>query len=167
MTVTLVAHRNDWAKTFEQERAAFGDAFSELHHIGSTSIPGILAKPIIDMLGAVNDPDALAQNPQAFDHLGYQGLGAFGIEGRLFFRKNDAGGARSHHLHVFAPGSPHIARHLAFRDFLRAHPDIAAAYSDVKAALVKRGVDAEAYMDGKDPFIKRVEAQALDWARAQ
>ena len=108
----------------------------------------------------------LDRSSAVLEGLGYEVMGAYGIDGRRYFRKTDANGRRSHHLHVFETGSPHLERHLAFRDYLRAHPDIAAEYANVKAALVEKAVGSEAYMDGKAPFITRIEAQALLWARA-
>jgi len=71
---------------------------------------------------------------------------------------------RTHHVHAFRTGSPDVHRHVAFRDYLTAHPDVAMAYSDLKRQLAKRHPeDAAAYMDGKDPFIKAQEAKALAW----
>lgn len=168
--VTLAVHDPAWQRAFASEasaiRAALDDLPIRLHHIGSTAIPDILAKPIIDLLGEVADPGQIDARQDALEGLGYEAMGAFGIAGRRYFRKFDAAGRRTHHLHVFAVGSPHIARHLAFRDYLRAHPRIAAAYSDLKSALVAQ-TDGQAgsYMDGKDPFIQRTEQDAIAWYR--
>ncbi len=170
MTVQLSPHKPSWAAMFDAEQArltpAFGPALTVLHHIGSTAIPAILAKPIIDMLGVATTLAAVDTQNSALEGLGYEVMGEYGIAGRRYFRKFDADGIRTHHLHVFAQGSPHIARHLAFRDYLRTHPEVAADYSALKARLVAEAADSEAYMDGKDPFIQRVEAQALAWAGA-
>mgnify|MGYP000440740499 CR=1 FL=1 len=89
-------------------------------------------------------------------------MGAFGIEGRRYFRKDDSGGNRTHLLHVFKAGSPHIERHLAFSDYLRSHPDKAAEYSALKAGIVSSGAP---YQKARDPFVQRIEAQALAWYR--
>ncbi|HEX3870404.1 MAG TPA: GrpB family protein [Pirellulales bacterium] len=90
--------------------------------------------------------------------------GEFGIEGRRYFRRDDAAGVRTHHVHAFQIGSHHIARHLAFRDFLRAHPALAMEYSDLKRRLAEAHPhDIDAYMDGKDAFVKAMEARALAW----
>ena len=89
-------------------------------------------------------------------------MGAFGIEGRRYFRKITPDGVRTHHLHVYEAASPHIARHLAFRDYLRAHPAKAQEYSDLKRRLTSGETPSwDGYMDGKDPFIKQTEAEAL------
>ena len=168
MTVVLDAHDPGWRAKFETERRRLLEqvpALTRLHHIGSTSIPGILAKPIIDMLGEVEDLDLLEPYHAQFETLGYEVMGAFGISERRYFRKTDNAGKRSHNLHVFETGSEHLRRHLAFRDYLRTHEDVARAYSDLKRSLLRMSTEAEAYMDGKDPFIQEVETRALAWAR--
>ncbi|MEM6407551.1 MAG: GrpB family protein [Pseudomonadota bacterium] len=170
MTVTLAEHDPGWFAEYEAERMrllAQVPCLIALHHIGSTSVPGILAKPIIDMLGEVGGFTKLDAATDAFETLGYEVMGAFGIPGRRYFRKTTSAGRRSHHLHVFTTGSEHLERRLAFRDYLRAHPSVARAYSELKARLLEKSDDAEAYMDGKDPFIKDIEARALEWARGR
>jgi GrpB-like predicted nucleotidyltransferase (UPF0157 family) len=87
------------------------------------------------------------------------------IEGRRYFRRDDSAGKRTHHVHVFAEGSAHVTRHLAFRDFLRAHPDLANQYGELKRRLAEAHPhDMDAYMDGKDGFIKEMETRALEWS---
>ena len=167
----VVPHDPAWAGQFDDEaaaiRAALGDSALAIHHIGSTSIPGILAKPIVDILVEIPSLDDLDRISPAMIDLGYQAMGAFGIPGRRYFRKDDANGARTHHVHAFGAGTPHVVRHLAFLDFLRARPDVAWAYSDLKRRLVAQpGMTREACMDGKDPFIQRTEAEAIAWSRA-
>jgi GrpB-like predicted nucleotidyltransferase (UPF0157 family) len=82
----------------------------------------------------VDDLEALDERSARMGDLGYEVMGPFGIEGRRYFRKFDATGRRTHHLHVFSQGSPHIERHLAFRDYLRSNPLKAAAYSDLNGS---------------------------------
>ena len=164
----VVAHDPKWAAAFETEAEAVQSALPGvplvLHHIGSTSIPDILAKPIIDMMGVATRFDALDAQAGNLEALGYENMGAFGIEDRRYFRKCDAHGTRTHHLHVFLEGSRHIDRHLAFRDYLRVHPQEAAAYSALKQSLMADGpLSWDAYLDGKDAFIKEAEAKALAW----
>ena len=165
--VRLSPYDPQWPDAFEREAAAIRGACAPtpliIHHIGSTSIPGLTAKPIIDMLGAAPAFDDKARLSDGLRALGYEAMGAFGIEGRLYFRKDDAAGERTHHLHLFRSGSPHVARHLAFRDYLRAHPERAAAYAALKADLVARGAH---YVDGKEAFVKALEAEALGWRSA-
>jgi GrpB-like predicted nucleotidyltransferase (UPF0157 family) len=147
---------------------AMGPDLLETHHIGSTAIPGIHAKPVIDILGVASDLVAVDQRTAQMKSLGYEAMGEFGIPGRRYFRRDNAAGQRTHQLHTFQIGSPHIQRHLAFRDFLRAHPDLANEYSQLKRKLAAtHSDDLEAYMDGKDAFIKEMESRALTWTAAR
>lgn len=139
-----------------------------LHHIGSTAVAGLWAKPVIDMLLVARSLPFLDAAAPALQGLGYQVMGEFGLAGRRYFRKDAAPGVRTHHLHAYALGSAaEIERHLAFRDYLRAHPVAAAAYSDLKRQLADRHAgNPAAYMDGKDAFVKQHEALALQWKRS-
>jgi GrpB-like predicted nucleotidyltransferase (UPF0157 family) len=163
----VIPHDPTWADAFTAEAAALNAALPDvaltLHHIGSTAIPGILVKPIIDLMGVVPDLAQMDRHDAIMQALGYEVMGTFGIEGRRYYRKFDASGQRSHHLHVFATGAPDITRHLAFRDYLRAHDNVAAEYSALKEQLTASKADWERYVEGKDPFIKRVEQDALRW----
>ncbi|HOZ32301.1 MAG TPA: GrpB family protein [Tabrizicola sp.] len=170
MTLFVVPHDPEWPQDFESETLiideALGEAAIVLHHIGSTAISGILAKPIIDMLGVVQDIDAFGHKSAVLRGIGYEAMGAYGIEGRLYFRKLDAAGCRTHHLHVYETGSRHIERHLAFRDYLRSNPRKAAEYSGLKARITSGSeVSWQEYMDAKDPFITETERHAVDWYR--
>lgn len=143
---------------------ALGDLLLAIHHIGSTAIPGIHAKPIIDMLVAVSDVLLLDGKVRQLEVLGYEAMGEFGIAGRRFFRKNDHDGNRTHHVHVFQAASPQIERHLAFRDFMRAHPNYANQYDALKLHLATLyPTDIASYMDGKDEFIREMDARAALW----
>ena len=136
-----------------------------LHHIGSTAIPGIYAKPIIDMLAVVTNIEIVDQSNTELERLHYHAKGEFGIPGRRYFYRNNVAGVRTHQIHSFHAGSPDVVRHLAFRDFLCGHPDLALSYSLLKQRLAAAHPDdIEAYMDGKDAFIKEIEAMALAWA---
>ena len=166
--IVLAPHRATWAAAFESEASAIQDALSdlplELHHIGSTAIPDIVAKPVIDMLGVVPAVEALDARAHRLAALGYEALGEYGIPERRYFRKNAADGARTHQLHAFATGSPEVQRHLNFRDYLRVFPAEAAAYSALKLGLAERyGSDMRAYSDGKTEFIRAVDRRAAAW----
>jgi GrpB-like predicted nucleotidyltransferase (UPF0157 family) len=168
MRVTVVAHDPAWQRNFEVEADHIARALEELvvvlYHIGSTAIPGILAKPIIDILLEVDDIFRLDDKRSAMEQLGYEGMGEFGIPGRRYFRKENAAGIRTHQVHAFQAGSPEIERHLAFRDYMIAHPVEAQSYSVLKRRLAQEHPeDIEAYMAGKDPFIKAYEAKAIAW----
>ena len=170
--IVLAPHDAAWAAVFAREAAAISAALSdvgiELHHIGSTSIPGIVAKPVIDMLGVVASLDALDARADRLAALGYEALGEFGIPGRRYFRRNAADGTRTHQLHAFAEGAGDVARHLDFRDYLRAFPEEAAAYETLKRELASRcGSDMRAYSDGKTEFIRAAERRAAAWKGAR
>ncbi|MEA5450454.1 GrpB family protein [Leptolyngbya sp. CCNP1308] len=157
-----------WIRDFDAEAAqivlALGNNVVHIHHIGSTSIPNIYAKPVIDLLVEVNDIGQVDGCDRAMAALGYTAMGEYGIPKRRYFRKDNAEGIRTHHVHVFGVGSPEVVRHLAFRDFMIAHPDCARQYSELKRALAAQHPnDIEGYMDGKDEFVKTMEQRALHW----
>lgn len=168
--VILAPPHAGWAADAAAASAALVHALAGLplavHHIGSTAVPGLLAKPVLDLLAVVPALDALDARAPRIVALGYEALGEFGIPGRRYFRKNAPDGARTHQLHAFAAGSPEIARHVAFRDYLRAHPASAAEYAALKRALAaQHGADSGAYTDGKTAFIRAVEQRAAAWRR--
>src|SRR5688572_28463629 len=127
--ITVVSYDLRWPEAFAAEAAAvaaaLGGSLLEIHHIGSTAIPGIHAKPVIDMLAVVREIAGVDRDAPRMAALGYETMGHFGIPGRRYFRRDDAAGQRTHQVHAFQNGSPHVARHLAFRDFMRAHPALA------------------------------------------
>ena len=170
MSAFVVPHDPDWKEAFFTEASeievAFGPSPIKRHHIGSTAIPGILAKPIIDLLGEVHDLALADANARALEERGYEIIGAYGIEGRRYLRRTDGSGRRTHHLHIFEVGSPHIERHLAFRDYLTTHADIAADYSSLKAKLTSGDEPSwNGYVGGKDPYVRAVEPRAIEWYR--
>lgn len=170
MVNEVVPHDPKWKEAFSAEASSIHVALEgfpiKLHHIGSTAVPGILAKPIIDLVGAVLDLNSFDAVSDKIETLGYEAMGAFGIAGRRYFRKINLEGRRTHHLHIFAEGSPHIERHLAFRDYLTRHPEKAAEYSALKAKLTNGWTPSwDAYLDGKDPFIRNTEPEAVAWYR--
>ncbi|MEM8783341.1 MAG: GrpB family protein [Planctomycetota bacterium] len=168
MQVRVMPHRAEWADGFAAEaarlRGALGPCCVAVHHVGSTAIPGIVAKPILDLLVEADAIEHVDARRDAVVALGYEAMGEYGLPGRRYFRQDDDRGVRTHHVHAYAAGHPDVARHLAFRDFLRAHTQPAQAYSELKANLAaEHPDDMEAYIDGKDPFIQRVERDALAW----
>lgn len=164
--VRVVPPHPSWVAQFRDEakriRGAFGEQRIEIHHIGSTAINGIHAKPIVDILLTVEHLSVVDHGTSAMQALGYEALGEFGIPGRRYFRKNDSNGTRTHHVHSFVHDSDAAKRHLAFRDYMNAHPNIAQAYSSLKQRLAREfPSDMEAYMDGKNKFIKHHETLAV------
>ena len=114
-----------WAEGYRRERAllmpVFGPLLVELHHIGSTAVEGLWAKPILDLMPVVTSLEAVDRLDPELEALGYQCMGEFGIPGRRYFRKG--GDHRTHQLHVFQAGDrKNILRHLAVRGYLRACP---------------------------------------------
>lgn len=131
--VEVTPYNPQWVAMFEEEasilRTIFGSEISEIHHIGSTSVPGLKAKPIIDIMPVVRDIHRIDAFNGAMIAIGYEPKGENGIIGRRFFQKG--GNNRTHHVHVFESGNPEVERHLAFRDYLREHPEEAKPYKAI------------------------------------
>ena len=144
-------------------RAAAPGAFVALHPIGSTAVPGLIAKPVIDLLGEVADLTAIAAASAALEGLGWRARGENGVAGRRYFTRDDPEtGARAAHLHVHATGDPMIPWHLGFRDRLRAEPATAAAYAreKLRCAALHPG-DSGAYAACKKAWTDRVAGEAV------
>ncbi|WP_028782474.1 GrpB family protein [Thalassobacillus devorans] len=168
--VEVVEYQERWPMLFSEEAVRLEQIFTgileEIYHIGSTSVAGLPAKPVIDIMPVVKKIEHVDQFNEAMEAIGYEAKGEHGIPRRRFFKKG--GDDRTHHVHVFEAGSPDIDRHLAFRDYLRTHPEEAEAYGQLKADLAKKfPTDIESYINGKDPFIKERERRALAWYRKQ
>ena len=168
MKVEVVPHNPTWREEFEaaskQIALVMGENIIAIHHIGSTAISGIYAKPVIDFLVEVKDIHKTDQQSAAMIAIKYEAMGEFGLPGRRYFRKEQPSGIRTHNVHTYEVGSPEIIRHLAFRDYMIAHPDMAQQYSKLKRELAKRyPQDIEGYIDGKDEFVQMVEKKALEW----
>jgi GrpB-like predicted nucleotidyltransferase (UPF0157 family) len=167
--IEVVPYDPHWRVLFEREASElveiFGAEIVAIHHVGSTAIPNMSAKPIIDVLVEVRCIERVDDFNQEMIDRGYLPKGEFGISGRRFFIKGDEE-QRSHHIHVFQMGNPEFERHLAFRDYMIAHPEEAKAYSRLKEELaLKFPHDIEGYMAGKDDFIKEVEGKARVWKK--
>src|SRR5262245_2942500 len=135
--VELVPHDGAWAPaaTAEGERliSALAPVLLAVHHVGSTAIPGIVAKPILDLVPVATSVAALDACRPAVEALGYEWWGELGLPGRRYCTRSDpVTGRRLIQLHCYARGSPEIDRHLAFRDYLRHRPDVAEAYAREK-----------------------------------
>jgi GrpB-like predicted nucleotidyltransferase (UPF0157 family) len=169
IAVELVPHSALWAEMAAAEtqrlKESLGDILATVHHIGSTSIPGILAKPIIDFIPVVTSHAALDASAPKLEALGYDYLGEFGLPGRRYCRLNDpATGKRKFQLHCYEAGYSEIDRHLAFRDYLRAHPLKAKAYEAEKIRAAKLHPDNTLdYNAEKNDWIKAAERDALAW----
>lgn len=156
--------KEEYLKEAEKIRNIMNDEIIKIHHIGSTSIPGIYAKPVIDILIEVNYIKNVDIYNKDMEDIGYIAKGSFGIEGRRFFMKGLYN--RTHHVHVFQTGNPEIERHLNFRDYMIAHPNEAEYYGDLKKELaVKFKYNIDGYCDGKDNYIKEIDKNARIWAQ--
>jgi GrpB-like predicted nucleotidyltransferase (UPF0157 family) len=163
-TIRVVGHDEGWGEEFRREAArlqdALGSVLLDAHHIGSTAVPGLAAKPVIDILLEVESLEALDDRERALVALGYRPKGENGIAGRRYFQRGDRD--RTHQVHAYVRGDGHIRRHIAFRDYLRTHAAVAEEYARIKrhAAEACAG-DSEVYCDMKDGFIKTHERLAL------
>jgi GrpB-like predicted nucleotidyltransferase (UPF0157 family) len=167
--VEVVPYDTAWPAMFREEkkmmRRILKDEVLEIHHIGSTAIPGMYSKPTIDILVVVRKIEKVDDFNAPMSGIGYVAKGEFGIPGRRFFYKGSD--RRSHHLHIFQEGSPEIDRHLRFRDFMISHPREAAEYAQLKRGLASRfRSDIDSYCHGKDAFIKEIDAKAEAWVKA-
>ncbi len=151
-----------WPAAFAAEARRLAPVVPVLHHIGSTAVPGLTAKPTIDILGVLPALDGIPVF--ALAAAGYELRGFAGLPGRVFLRRME-GRRRLAHLHLYAAGDPNVGRHLAFRGWLRARPDRAAAYGALKLELAARpGQTRAGYVEGKASWVRAEEARALGWA---
>lgn len=155
--VIIVAYDPAWPEMFDALRrrieAALGPVARAVEHIGSTAVPGLAAKPIVDIDVVIANDSALPAAIAGLASIGYAHQGEKGISGRHAFAA-PAGLAR-HHLYVCAAHSAELRRHLAFRDRLRADAGLAAAYGALKMRLAAEfGRDREGYTDAKTAFIE-------------
>ncbi|MGF1478825.1 MAG: GrpB family protein [Cyanophyceae cyanobacterium] len=157
----FIPHNPEWQKLFEEEKqrlqAAIGSDVLEIQHVGSTSIPGIIAKPILDIGIAVANFEAAAVCIKPMEKLGYSYRGENGIPRRHFFARGEP---RTHHVHILEITSWDWQGHILFRDYLIQHPAVAQEYVQLKLKLLEQyGGDRDAYQVGKSSFI---EQQALN-----
>ncbi|TND10538.1 MAG: hypothetical protein FD123_180 [Bacteroidetes bacterium] len=162
--ISVVPYNPVWPELFEKEKTSLESVFGNTvawHHIGSTSVAGLAAKPVIDILGEANDLEKIDSYNTLMAGTGYVAMGEYGMAHRRFFYR-DVNGERTHHLHIFPRAHDEVHRHLRFRDYLRAHPEDAAAYGQLKLKLAAlHAQDPEAYIAGKDPMIRLLERKAL------
>lgn len=169
MTLAIPVHLVDYDPRWQQLAAIYmrlldpvGDVLVARHHIGSTAVPGLLSKPVIDIMPIATNLDALDARRGEVEALGLGWHGEFGVDGRRFCTLADDAGLRLANFHFYARGSPHARRHLAFRDYLRTHPKIAAEYSREKLRSQAIYPDnSVAYSGEKGAWIRTVEAAAL------
>jgi GrpB-like predicted nucleotidyltransferase (UPF0157 family) len=157
--IGIAPHDPRWAGSFERERAALEEAIGPwaiggIHHVGSTAVPGLDAKPIVDILVGVESLEASRACFGPLADLEYL-YAPYRSEEMHWFVKPDPS-RRTHHLHLIPVSAPRYLEELAFRDRLRADPDLAAAYAGLKRELAARfRDDREAYTDAKSGFIRK------------
>ena len=165
--VEAVPHNPQWSEMYHSEakilRTVLDYEILALYHIGSTSIPFINSKPIIDILAEVRDIKRIESYNDQLQTLGYKARGEMGIAGRRYFVK-DFKGVRTHHLHIFQVDNPQVKKHIDFRDYMITHPQDADAYSQLKGRLAKEfHNDVTSYVEGKDAFLKKITQDAMKW----
>ncbi len=192
MKITITRYSPDWAKQFARLKKEIAEILKDLNpaieHIGSTSIPGLSAKPVIDIqigLRSADDFPLVEKRMMAHHYIYYEVFNSSMPNRRLFVRlkgKDDyklfpkkftnpenipheeINKYRHAHVHVWQVGTSDWNRHLAFRDYLMANPELKQQYEDLKMKLSlrdwKHGME---YNDGKDEFIKRVQVEAVEW----
>jgi len=162
-TVRVVPYDASWQDVFEQERRVLqkqiGGHVLDIQHVGSTAVPGLDAKPAIDMAVAVASPAMIAACRQPLCDLGYLDRGDAGTEGGYLFVKVHRPEVRTHHLHVVAIDDPQWRNYLRFRDILRVDDRVRTCYGELKRSLQQQSAqDRKAYTDGKVNFIRAVLA---------
>ena len=169
--IEVVDYDRDWPRQYVAERdridAAIGDVALAIEHVGGTAVPGLPAKPVIDLMVGVEDIERAGPAVAGLINLGYEYVPELEsqLPDRRYFRR---GTPESHHVHMVPASSDYFAEHLLFRDYLRTHPQAAEEYGKLKRGLAGRFVnDRDAYRAGKVPFIEMVVAAARREAGGQ
>jgi GrpB-like predicted nucleotidyltransferase (UPF0157 family) len=169
--VEVIDYDHDWPRQYAEERdriaAAIGDSALTIEHVGGTAVPGLPAKPVIDLMIGVDDIERAGPAVAGLINLGYEYIPEFEsqLPDRRYFRR---GSPDSHHVHMVPVASDYFAEHLLFRDWLRTHPQAAEEYGKLKRGLAGRfPFDRDAYRAGKVPFIDTVVAAARREAGGQ
>jgi GrpB-like predicted nucleotidyltransferase (UPF0157 family) len=160
--VVILPYDVRWPELFRAERdplaGIFGERAAGIEHVGSTAVPGLAAKGIVDILLGLRPLELRPPDLDAMARRGYVYRGELGIPGRHFFQK---GRPPTHHVHVVEHGSVEWLKHVHFRDHLRAHPEDVLSYAKLKRDLAARyPEDRDAYTEGKSPFVAAVLRRA-------
>lgn len=165
-TVSLSPYNTNWSKAFLVAKSLLQQKISlrfDLHHIGSTSIPNIKAKPILDILGVVTSIEEFDSCRFELEDLGFTWKGEYGIANRRFCILYDEKEEFSLiHLHVFAKANNEVEKHLIFRDYLIASPSTATRYEELKISLAQ-GDTRSNYSEGKSELIAQLLKEAYEW----
>ena len=165
--VVIVPYDEQWPRHFESERIRLQSLLSginfRIEHVGSTAVPGLGAKPIIDIMLGVDNRSQIEKRIPTFEKIGYlyvPEIETMMPEDRFFYRQ-DTSGLVSHHLHSVELSSNFWRDHLLFRDYLRTHPEVAEQYFQLKRKLAEQfRDDRAAYTESKSEFIAAVLAEA-------
>ena len=164
----IVDYDPNWVHQFKKEsfllKSIFGEIALNIDHIGSTAIPGIKAKPIIDILITTNNINMIDSFDDQMEQLGYVIGGEFGLPGRRFYCKGDE--AHCHfHVHIYEAAHPSVDTYLLFRDYMMAHPNDAKAYESLKTDLAtKYPNNRTLYTQSKGDFINQIFKKATLWS---
>jgi GrpB-like predicted nucleotidyltransferase (UPF0157 family) len=164
-SIVVTEYDPAWPRLFEMLRGRLLDVLGELavavEHVGSTSVPGLAAKPVVDIDAVVSSAEYVSLAVERLERAGYRHEGDLGISGREAFEP--PAGAPAHHLYVLPANSEELRRHLAFRYHLRSHPEAAMAYAALKRKALRRfGGDRRVYTEAKEDFVERLLAQHPD-----
>jgi GrpB-like predicted nucleotidyltransferase (UPF0157 family) len=162
-TIVVADYDPTWPEAFERVRSTVWpvvrDVAWSVEHVGSTAVPGLAAKPVIDVTVVVRAASDVSDAIERLATLGYVHRGNLGIEGREAFHSPD--GLPRHHLYLCPRDSPGLVNHLAIRDYLRAHPEAARMYGELKKRLARQFPhDSDGYVDGKTDFLLRILREA-------
>jgi GrpB-like predicted nucleotidyltransferase (UPF0157 family) len=168
MAVTLVEKYNpEWPQRFEEIKAFLGDKIAKacirIEHVGSTSIPGMIAKPIIDII-IVIEPGSFLRMKRLLEKLGYYHRGDQGQKDREVFRLTDESSLPIHHLYVCPKDNIDLKQETAFRDYMKKHKKDRERLGFLKWSLAEKfNNDRQLYIDGKDPMVKEITKKALEY----
>ena len=172
--LVMFEYNPEWPRMYEEEasrlRPIWGDQIIAMHHIGSTAVPGLIAKPIVDIMIVIKDISKIHEYDNDMIALGYRPRGecldALGTPGRFYYSK-DTNGLRTHQAHVMEKGHFDIEQKLNFRDYLCSHPEVAQEYAELKTRLIKENTKGILeYIEGKDAFIKECISKAAKWKKS-
>lgn len=167
--VHLAPYDPQWPEIAARYGAALeslGQVFTSVQHIGSTAVPGLIAKPVVDLIALSPSLDLIDASRGAMEAMGYVWHGEFGVDGRRFCTlDNPETGERVINLHCYQLGSPHPSLQLAFRDYLRAHPEAAEAYGvEKRRAMALFPDNSTLYAAEKGAFIRATIERAMTWS---
>jgi NAD-dependent deacetylase len=167
-SVEVVPYDPEWPRLFREEasrvRTALGVGVVEIEHMGSTAVPGLAGKPVIDLSVGLAPLELSGEQVAAMRTLGYEYLGEYGLPGRLFFRKGAE--RRTHHVHAVEHGGERWHAHRALPEYLRAHPEEAERYAAEKRRIAAVAAGWADYWERKQPYADALFARAWAWYRS-